>query len=129
MKSNDLKKRLRKDRPMTTISLQIPEDVVEDLKRIAPLRGISGYIPLIRAYIGQGLRQDLAQLETMPNFTYLIESLRRHGVDDGLLALAISEVNSNSAETEGSSLVLPAAQPALAIVDPSLLNSPPLIAA
>lgn len=129
MKSNDLKKRLRKNRPMTTISLQIPEDVVEDLKRIAPLRGISGYIPLIRAYIGQGLRQDLAQLETMPNFTYLIESLRRHGVDDGLLALAISEVNSNSAETESSSLVLPAAQPAFAIVEPSLLNSPPLIAA
>ena len=66
MKSNDLKKRLRKDRPMSTISLQIPEDVLEDLKRIAPHRGISGYIPLIRAYIGQGLRQDLALLEPMP---------------------------------------------------------------
>ncbi len=114
MKSNDLKKRLRKDRPMTTISLQIPEDVVEDLKRIAPLRGISGYTPLIRAYIGQGLRQDLAQLETMPNFSFLIESLRRHGVDDGVIALAISEVNSNSAETQASPLALPAAQPALA---------------
>jgi hypothetical protein len=28
----------------------MPEDVVEDLKRIAPKLGFSGYQPLIRAY-------------------------------------------------------------------------------
>lgn len=93
MKTSDLKKRLRKDRPMTTVSLQIPEDVIEDLKRVAPLSGFSGYMPLIRAYIGQGLRQDLAKLEAMPSFTYFIDSLRRHGVDDGIISLAMSEVN------------------------------------
>jgi len=57
---DDLKKRLRKDRPMTTVSLRIPEDVVQDLERIAPRLGFSGNLPLLRAYVGQGLRRDLA---------------------------------------------------------------------
>jgi predicted DNA binding CopG/RHH family protein len=59
MKIETLKQRLDKNRPMTTITIRIPEDVVEDLKRIAPVLGFSGYQPLIRAYIGQGLRADL----------------------------------------------------------------------
>ena len=53
-----LRKRLRKDRPMVAITLRMPEDVVGDLKRIAPLLGFSGYQPLIRYYIGQGLRAE-----------------------------------------------------------------------
>ncbi len=43
MKITDLKQRLRKDRPMTTVTLSMPEDVIDDLKRIAPLLGYSGY--------------------------------------------------------------------------------------
>jgi addiction module HigA family antidote len=58
-----LKKRLRKDRPMTTIRLSVPEDVVEDLERVAAARGFSGHLPLIRAYVGQGLRRDLETLQ------------------------------------------------------------------
>ena len=91
MKLNELKQRLRKDRPMTTVTLRMPEDVVEDLKRIAPQLGFSGYQPLIRAYIGQGLRADLARLEQTPELTTLIESLRRQGVEDAVLATAIAE--------------------------------------
>lgn len=61
--AGDLKKRLRKDRPMTTVSLRMPEDVVEELERIAPRLGFSGYQPLLRAYVGQGLRRDLETAE------------------------------------------------------------------
>jgi predicted transcriptional regulator len=61
-----LKKRLRKDRPMTTVSLRMPEDVVQDLERIAPRLGFSGYVPLLRAYVGQGLRRDLAPAPEQP---------------------------------------------------------------
>ncbi|WP_239651725.1 BrnA antitoxin family protein [Neosynechococcus sphagnicola] len=57
------KKRLDKNRPMTTITIRIPEDVIEDLKRVAALLGFSGYQPLVCAYIGQGLRTDLERLE------------------------------------------------------------------
>ena len=44
------------------VSIRMPEDVVEDLKQVAPLLGFTGYQPLMRAYIGQGLRADLARL-------------------------------------------------------------------
>jgi predicted DNA binding CopG/RHH family protein len=53
MKVETLKKRLDKNRPMITVTIRIPEDVVEELKQLAPLLGFSGYQPLIRAYIGQ----------------------------------------------------------------------------
>lgn len=67
MKSNKLINRLQKNRPMTQISIRIPQDVLEDLKRIPPRLGFSGYQPLIRAYIGQGLRADLARLNETPD--------------------------------------------------------------
>ncbi|MEZ4869999.1 MAG: hypothetical protein R3C14_52210 [Caldilineaceae bacterium] len=91
MKLNDLKQRLRKDRPMTPVTLRIPQDVVEDLKRIAPRLGFAGYQPLMRAYIGQGLRADLQRLEHSPDIAALVESLRRHGVADEVIAQAVAE--------------------------------------
>ena len=36
MKASDLKRRLQRERPMVAISMRIPEDVVDDLKRVAP---------------------------------------------------------------------------------------------
>lgn len=55
MKIETLKQRLNKNRPMTTITIRLPENVVEDLKQVAPLLVFSGYQPLARAYMGQGL--------------------------------------------------------------------------
>ncbi len=94
MKISKLKDRLQKDRPMTMISLRMPEDVVADLKRIAPLLGFSGYQPLMRAYIGQGLRADLERLEGSIELTKLIESLRQQGVQDEIIASAMAESQS-----------------------------------
>jgi hypothetical protein len=91
MKSNNLKKRLQKSRPMDVISLRMPKDVVDDLKRIAPLLGFSGYQPLIRAYIGQGLRVDLERLEGGPNIAKFVESLKRRGVTEDIISEAIAE--------------------------------------
>lgn len=93
MKIDDLKKRLAKVRPETEIKIKMPEDVLEDLRRIAPQLGFSNAEALIRAYIGQGLRIDLAKLEQMPEVSTLIESLRRKGVKDDILADAIAEIN------------------------------------
>lgn len=91
MKVEALKKRLDKNRPMTTITIRIPEDVIEDLKRVAPLLGFSGYQPLMRAYIGQGLRTDLERLEGDTVFA-LIASLKRHGVSDEVIQESLGEV-------------------------------------
>jgi len=92
MKIKTLKKRLDKDRPMTTVTIRIPEDVIEDLKKVAPLLGFSGYQPLVRAYIGQGLRADLERLDG-DTVSMFIESLKRHGVSDDVIREALSEVD------------------------------------
>ncbi|WP_051088779.1 hypothetical protein [Lamprocystis purpurea] len=60
MLSERLQKRLAKDRPMTTITLRIPVDVVESLEVIAPLKGFSGYQTLLKSYLSEGLRRDEA---------------------------------------------------------------------
>lgn len=73
-----LKKRLRRDRPMAT---QL---------------GFSGYQPLMRAYIGQGLRKDLARLENSP-LESLTESLRKHGVKDAVISRILSDAKLRSA--------------------------------
>jgi hypothetical protein len=92
MKSSDLRARLRKDRPMSSITIRMPEDVVKELKRVAPLLGFSGYQPLIRAYVGQGLRRDLEKVQSRPKLDDLVKSLRRHGVTEEVITSAIAEL-------------------------------------
>ena len=77
---------------MSSVTLRMPEDVVEDLKRVAPTVGFAGYQPLIRAYIGKGLRIDLARLGegSVPRS---IASLKRQGVADRLIQQALAETN------------------------------------
>jgi len=70
----------------------MPQDVVDDLKRIAPMLGFSGYQPLMRAYIGQGLRLDMECLQGSSEMSRLIESLRNQGVEDEVIASAVAEV-------------------------------------
>ncbi len=91
MKIEALKVRLDRNRPMTSVTIRMPEDVVEDLKRVAPLLGFSGYQPLIRAYVGQGLRVTLERFES-DRVTALIASLKRRGVSDEVINQALSEI-------------------------------------
>jgi hypothetical protein len=95
MKTNKLTQRLQKDRPMTMVSIRIPNDVIEDLKRVAPLLGLSGYQSLIKAYVGQGLRVDLERLESGVDVSTLIQSLRKKGVKDEIISSAMAEAQSS----------------------------------
>lgn len=56
MKLETIKKRLDPKRPMVSITLRMPADLVADLKQIAPAKGMTGYQALI-----------LHQPPTMPN--------------------------------------------------------------
>lgn len=47
-------------RPSQTVSLNIPIDTLQDLENIASKRDMS-VEALLKFYIGQGLRQDLAK--------------------------------------------------------------------
>ena len=91
MSIDQLKRRLDRNRPMTSVTIRMPEDVVEDLKRIAPILGFSGYQPLIRAYVGQGLRQDLDRLEN-DAVAALISGLKKRGVSESVIEEALAEV-------------------------------------
>jgi len=91
MSIEQLKRRLDRNRPMTSVTIRMPEDVVEDLKRIAPILGFSGYQPLIRAYVGQGLRQDLDRLDN-DAVAALISGLKKRGVSESVIEEALAEV-------------------------------------
>jgi hypothetical protein len=88
--------RMKKDRPMTTISIRLPESVIDDMKEIAPTLGFSGYQPLMRAYISEGLRKDLERLDNS-QAQALTESLRNHGIDDQVIAEVLAETNLRTA--------------------------------
>ena len=75
---------------MTVVSMQFPADVIEDLERVAPLRGVTGYQPLIRAYVGQGLRVDLERLDADP-VSALVDSLKRRGVSEAIIREALTD--------------------------------------
>jgi hypothetical protein len=89
MKIETLQKRLDRDRAMTSVTIRMPNDVIDDLKRVAPLLGFSGYQSLIRAYVGQGLRKDLEYLDS-DKVLALVSSLKRHGVSDEVIEEALS---------------------------------------
>jgi len=91
MKLETIKKRLSKDRPMVSVTLRMPEDVVNDLKKIAPLKGFSGYQGLLRGYVGAALREDLERMEGSA-VVQLIEKLRADGVPEATLQKATSSL-------------------------------------
>jgi len=92
MKMETITRRLAKDRPMVAVTLRMPQDVVDDLKRVAPLRGFAGYQALLRAYVGAGLRDDMERFEGSA-VAQLIERLRDSGVPEETLRRAAAEIS------------------------------------
>ena len=87
MLNNRLKARLPTNRPMTSITLRIPVDVVDSLKTIAPQRGFTGYQTLLKSYLSDGLRRDEAQ-SLNASTARLVQALKNRGVSAELIALA-----------------------------------------
>jgi hypothetical protein len=91
MLNDTLKKRLAKDRPVTSITLRIPVDVVDSLKAIAPHKGFSGYQTLLKSYISEGLRRDEA-IHADDAVERLARALKKRGVSDKVLDAALRDV-------------------------------------
>lgn len=87
MLADTLKKRLQKNRPVTSITLRIPVDVVESLKAIAPSKGLSGYQTLLKQYISEGLRRD----EAAATLERLKLALKKRGVSQKTFDDALRE--------------------------------------
>ncbi len=91
MISEPIKQRLTKNRPMISITLRIPVDVVESMKTIAPQRGFSGYQALLKSYLSEGLRRDEAQF-MLSKEARLIAALKKRGVSESVIAEAEREI-------------------------------------
>ena len=89
------------------MSVTIPDDVMADLDRVRTHLGFSNIESLIRAYVGHGLRADLERLEAGPNFTVLADTLRKHGVDEKVIAMAIREAETASTRSRTPHLSVP----------------------
>ena len=90
MKLDTIRKRLAKHRPMVPVTLRMPADVIEDLKRVAPRKGFSGYQALVRAYVGAGLREDLERYGSPP-LESILKRLRDQGVPEATLRKALAK--------------------------------------
>ncbi len=102
MKPAYIEARKNPDRPMTTISMRLPEDIIGDLKRIAPMLGMSGYQPLIRFFISKGLRASLVELHGS-QWERLADVLRQRGMDDEQVADIIAEARNGKPDLDSTS--------------------------
>jgi hypothetical protein len=91
MLNERLKSRLKKDRPMTSITLRIPVDVVDSMKSIAPQRGFSGYQALLKLYLSEGLWRDEAIFKGRTQ-AKLIAALIKLGVSEDLIEKAEKDI-------------------------------------
>ena len=97
MKMTDrIKRNMQPDKPMTLISLRLPDHVIEDLKEVAPSLGFGGYQALIRAYISNGLRKHLAEREAQRAKDSTVEEFSQrliaHGVPEQAIQEAVAEM-------------------------------------
>ncbi len=94
--SERIKRNMQSGKPMTLISLRLPEHVIEDLKEVAPSLGFGGYQALIRAYISNGLRKHLAEREEQRAKDSTVEELSKrlmaHGVPEQAIQNAVAEM-------------------------------------
>ncbi len=93
MSVDRVKARLSKNRTMTTVTVRMPDDVVNAMKQIAPLRGFAGYQTLLKLYISEGLRRDELLLD--PPVNKFIQALLAQGVPADVIEQASREIARN----------------------------------
>jgi len=84
-------------RPMINVTMRLPEDVVDDLKQVAPLVGFRGYQALIRAYIGQGLARHVTEINQR-GYATVAAALRRRGWSEEDVAALLHEIQQDQSE-------------------------------
>ncbi|MBW4575440.1 MAG: BrnA antitoxin family protein [Aphanothece sp. CMT-3BRIN-NPC111] len=90
----ELKLNLR-PRAVETISLNIPKDTLEALKKVAASRDMS-FEALLKLYIGQGLRQDLAKLFSDRVLESTAQVLARHIQSEEEISTIIEEIRAET---------------------------------
>ncbi|MBE9005565.1 hypothetical protein IQ259_11035 [Fortiea sp. LEGE XX443] len=78
-----------------TVSLEIPKDTLESLKKIADSRDMSCEA-LLKFYIGQGLRQDVAKLFSNRVLEATAQVLARHIQSEAEISEILQEISSQT---------------------------------
>ncbi|MBD2595263.1 hypothetical protein H6G74_13120 [Nostoc spongiaeforme FACHB-130] len=82
-------------RPHETVSLEIPTDTLESLKKIADSRDMSCEA-LLKFYIGQGLRQDVAKLFSNRVLEVTAQVLAQHIESEAEIFHILQEIRSQT---------------------------------
>lgn len=78
-------------RPSKTVLLQVPLDALASLEKVAASRDMSSQA-LMKFYIGQGLRQDLAKIYADRVMDRTAEVLARHLKSEDTVSAIIREI-------------------------------------
>ncbi len=84
-----------RQRTVETVSIKIPTDTLDSLKKVAANRNMS-YQALLKFYIGQGLRQDLAKLFSDQVLETTAQVLTRHIQSEEQVSAIIREIRVES---------------------------------
>ena len=82
-------------RPQTTVTLSIPTDTWETLEQVATSRDMS-VDALLKLYIGQGLRHDVAQRFADRVLDLTAQVLARHGQSQEQVDAIVREIRNAS---------------------------------
>ena len=88
MRKRSLKIRTR---PSRMVSIRIPADTLDSLKSVAAHKDM-GYQALIKFYVGQGLRADLATLHSQRVIDSTTQILNRHLKSPRRVATIVEEI-------------------------------------
>lgn len=83
-------------RPSRMVSIRIPQDTLEALKKVASHKDMA-YQALIKFYLGQGLRADLASLHSQRVIDAASEILRRHVKSPGKVFTIVEQIRKATA--------------------------------
>ncbi|HZG66749.1 MAG TPA: hypothetical protein VEZ12_08395 [Herpetosiphonaceae bacterium] len=96
MKTRETELRIR-ERPSEPTTINIPSDTLASLKRVAATRDMS-HDALIKLYIGEGLRRDLARLFSERVLETTAEVLSRHFDSEEEIAAIIAEIRDQATQ-------------------------------
>ena len=82
-------------RAAETVSIEIPKDTLESLKKVAASRDMP-FEALLKFYIGQGLRQDLAKSFSERVLETTAQVLARHMQSEEEISIIIQEIQAEA---------------------------------
>ena len=86
-------------RPKETISLEVPSDTLESLKKVATSRDMT-LEALLKVYIGQGLRQDLSKFFADRVLETTAQVLARHIQSEEEISSILREIRVEAVGTK-----------------------------